>query len=267
MQHTILDKIVDTKHREVAAARNRSPIHEIEERSLLAPPPRDFHAALLGAPPIRLIAEVKKASPSKGIIRSDFDPVHIAQQYELAGASCLSVLTDRDYFQGSLDYLTAIREHVSLPILRKDFVIDEYQVWEARAAGADAVLLIAECLEASRMNELYRLIRSLGMHALIELYDPNNLDAVLATGTPLLGINNRNLHNFQVDLGHTLSLKQRIPSNYLVVAESGISSRADAELLEKSGVAAMLVGESLMRQTDIAAAVRSLLGTDRCKLS
>lgn len=251
-----------TKQREVAAARNLNPLEKLQEMSHHAPPPRDFHRALLGAPPLRLIAEVKKASPSKGIIRADFDPVQIALQYEQAGASCLSVLTDRDYFQGSLDYLSAIRSQVSLPILRKDFVIDEYQVWEARVAGADAVLLIAECLDSHRLKELYRLARALGMHALIELYDPNNLDAVLATGTPLLGINNRDLHSFHVDLQHTLRLKKRIPSNHLVVAESGIASRADVELLQNAGVSAMLVGESLMRQTDIVAAVRNLLGTN-----
>ena len=210
---------------------------------------------------MRLIAEVKKASPSKGLIRADFDPVTIAACYAEAGASCLSVLTDRDYFQGSLEYLSEIRKHVSLPLLRKDFIIDEYQVYEARAAGADAVLLIAECLAPERLDQLYRLIRELDMHALIELYDPQNLPAVLATGSPLVGVNNRDLHTFVVDLNHTLRLQQQIPANRLLVAESGIASRADVELLERAGVGAMLVGESLMRQPDIGAAVRALLGT------
>ena len=210
---------------------------------------------------MRLIAEVKKASPSKGIIRADFDAVSIAKCYESAGANCLSVLTDQNYFQGALEYLSAIRQQVELPLLRKDFIIDEYQVYEARAAGADAVLLIAECLAPERLDELYRLIRELGMHALVELYDPKNLKAVLATGTPLIGVNNRDLHSFVVDLHHTLRLKQQIPDDRLLVAESGIANRADVELLERAGVGAMLVGESFMRQSDIAAAVRELLGT------
>lgn len=204
---------------------------------------------------------MKKASPSKGIIRADFDPVQIASAYAEAGAHCLSVLTDRDYFQGSLAYLTAIRAEVDLPLLRKDFIIDEVQVYEARAAGADAVLLIAECLSPERLNELYRLIRKLDMHALIELYNPANLSSVLATGTPLLGVNNRDLHTFVVDLNHTLRMQQQIPADRLLVAESGIGTRADVELLESAGVGAMLVGESLMRQADIVAAVHSLLGT------
>ncbi len=166
----------------------------------------------------------------------------------MAGASALSVLTDRDYFQGSLEYLKAIRAAVNVPLLRKDFIIDEFQVYEARAAGADAVLLIAECLTGERLSALYNLIRQLGMHALIELYDPENLPAVLDTGTPILGVNNRDLHTFVVDLDHTLRLKQRIPTDRLLVAESGIATRADVVKLEQAGVAAMLVGESLMRQ-------------------
>ena len=173
----------------------------------------------------------------------------------------MSILTDRPYFQGALEYLSSIRQAVQLPLLRKDFIIDEFQIYEARAAGADAVLLIAECLAPERLNELYRLIRELGMHALIELYDPKNLPAVLATGTPLVGVNNRDLHTFVVDLNHTLRLKHHIPAERLLVAESGIAHRADVELLERGGVAAMLVGESLMRQPDIAVAVRGLLGT------
>lgn len=249
-----------SKRNEVAAARARRSLSEIQHAAARASEPRDFWAALQGAPPIRLIAEVKKASPSKGIIREDFDPVAIARCYEAARASCLSVLTDREFFQGSLDYLTAIRREVSLPLLRKDFIIDEYQVYEARAAGADAVLLIAECLSPERLGELYRSIRSVGMHALIELYDPQNLPAVLATGSPLVGVNNRDLHTFTVDLQHTLRLKAQIPADRVLVAESGIATRADVELLEKAGVGAMLVGESLMRQRDIAAAVGTLLG-------
>jgi indole-3-glycerol phosphate synthase len=215
---------------------------------------------LQGAPPIRLIAEVKKASPSKGIIRADFNAVAIAQAYQQAGASCLSVLTDQSYFQGHIDYLIQIRQAVDLPLLRKDFIIDEVQVLEARAAGADAVLLIAECLTSNRLLELERCIRDQGMVALIELYDARHLPAVLATGTPLVGVNNRDLHTFEVNLQHTLDLQRQIPGDRLLVAESGIQTRADVELLESHGVAAMLVGESLMRQNDIQQAVRTLLG-------
>jgi indole-3-glycerol phosphate synthase len=258
---TILDKIVATKRNEVGIARLKRTLDQVQLAAARAAEPRDFCAALRGGPPIRLIAEVKKASPSKGIIRSDFDPIAIARCYAAAGASCVSVLTDRDYFQGSLEYLTAIGREVSLPLLRKDFIIDEYQVYEARAAGADAVLLIAECLTPERLGELYELIRRLGMHALIELYDPQNLPAVLATGSPLVGVNNRDLRTFNVDLQHTLRLQQQIPADRVLVAESGIATRADVELLEKAGVGAMLVGESLMRQPDIAAAVHCLLGT------
>lgn len=260
MSSTILDKIVATKRLEVIQAREQCPLAQLKTLAEQAAPPRDFLAALSGAPPIRLIAEVKKASPSKGVIRADFHPVDIAQQYVAAGANALSVLTDREYFQGSLDYLRAIRKAVNVPLLRKDFVIDEYQVYEARAAGADAVLLIAECLEPGRMRDLYQLIRSLGMQALIELYDPQNLPAVLDTGTPIVGVNNRDLHTFVVDLEHTLRLQQKIPADRLLVAESGIGSRADVTRLEEAGVAAMLVGESLMRQPDISLAVRTLLG-------
>jgi indole-3-glycerol phosphate synthase len=209
-----------------------------------------------------LIAEVKKASPSKGVIRSDFQPVPLAQAYQAGGASCLSVLTDVDFFQGSLDYLSAIAKSVQLPLLRKDFIIHPYQVYEARAAGADAVLLIAECLEPEQLSSLYQLIRELGMAALIELYERKHLDAVLDTGTQLIGINNRDLTTFQVDLQHTIRLRGQIPSDRIVVGESGIHSRADALLLESNGIQAMLVGESLMRQDDVRAATSSLLGLE-----
>jgi indole-3-glycerol phosphate synthase len=258
---TILDRIVATKRAEVAQARSQQPLAAVRAAAEAAPPARDFYAALNQAPPIRLIAEVKKASPSKGVIRADFQPVAIAQAYARAGASCLSVLTDQPYFQGSLDYLRHIRAAVDLPLLRKDFIIDPYQVYEARAAGADAVLLIAECLSPEEMNALYELIRGLGMHALIELYALQHIPAVLATGTPLVGVNNRDLHTFEVDLEHTVRVRDRVPADRLLVAESGISSRADAEFVERAGAGAMLVGESLMRQPDIELAVRKLLGT------
>jgi indole-3-glycerol phosphate synthase len=257
---TILEKIVATKRLEIEKAKSICSLASLKTQLPSAPPLRDFHAVLAGYEKIRLIAEVKKASPSKGIIREDFNPVAIAQAYQAGGAAALSVLTDRDYFQGDLAYLTQIRSEVDLPLLRKDFILDEYQIVEARVAGADAVLLIAECLSAVEMMHLYRIARDLGMHALIELYERDNLEAVLGTGCPLVGVNNRDLHTFEVDLHHTIRMKESIPSDRCVVGESGIFTAADAKLLHDAGVQAILVGESLMRQPDITQAVHSLLG-------
>ncbi|MEN0109510.1 MAG: indole-3-glycerol phosphate synthase TrpC, partial [Planctomycetota bacterium] len=211
--------------------------------------------------PIKLIAEVKKASPSAGLIRADFDPVAIAGAYAASGASCVSVLTDAPHFQGSLDYLRAIRAAVPLPVLRKDFLIDEHQVVEARAAGADAVLLIAECLTPAELADLHGLAtEELGMTALVELYEPENLPAVLACKPRLVGVNNRDLRTMTVDLGHCLRLREGLPPEVAFVGESGIKTAADAQRLRTAGVDAMLVGESLMRQPDIAAATAALLG-------
>ncbi len=257
---TILDKIVADKQREVAAAKLRVPEEQLREALSAAPPVRDFFAALDGRGTIRLIAEVKKASPSKGVIRADFRPVEIARTYQRHGAACISVLTDGPYFQGSLDYLRQIRAAVELPVLRKDFIIDPYQVIEARAAGADAVLLIAECLDDRQLRLLHEAIVSLEMTPLVELYEPANLPRVLAAGARLIGINNRDLRTFEVDLEHTIRLRREIPPGKRVVGESGIRNRADAELLQEAGVNAMLVGETLMARSDIGAAVDELLG-------
>ncbi|MEI8375518.1 MAG: indole-3-glycerol phosphate synthase TrpC [Planctomycetota bacterium] len=257
---TILDKIVADKEREVAAAKIRVPEEQLRESLSAAPPVRDFFAALDGRGTIRLIAEVKKASPSKGVIRADFHPVEIACTYQQHGAACISVLTDAPYFQGSLDYLRQIRAAVTLPLLRKDFIIDPYQVIEARSAGADAVLLIAECLDDRQLCSLHEAIVSLGMTPLVELYDPANLPRVLAAGAKLIGINNRDLRTFHVDLEHTIRLRQEIPAGHRVVGESGIRHRADVELLQRSGVDAMLVGETLIARADIGTAVDELLG-------
>lgn len=256
----ILKKIVEKKREEIAAAKLVCGIEQIQEQAKVAAPARDFLRALAGHSEIRLIAEVKKASPSKGIIRADFDPVVIAQTYEANGAACASILTDESFFAGSLEYLRQIRQKVQIPLLRKDFILDPYQVYEARAAGADAVLLIAECLSASELKELNELIVSLGMVALIELYDEANLRAVLDSGTRLVGVNNRNLRDFQVDLNHTIRMRKLMPAGITLVGESGIATRDDALLLQNAGVNAMLVGESLMRQPDIGQAVRNLLG-------
>ncbi len=257
---TILDKIVATKRTEIEQAKAARPERELRARLADAPPVRDFFAPLAAPGPIRLIAEVKKASPSAGVIRPDFDPVAIAQEYEQHGATCVSVLTDEPYFQGRLEYLTAIRAAVGLPILRKDFILDVYQLVEARAAGADAVLLIAECLNDATLRRLLGEACELGMTPLVELYEPVNLARVLDAGAVLVGANNRDLHTFDVDLEHSIHMRGEVPDDCVLVAESGIQTRDDVRRLEAASVGAMLVGESLTREPDIGAAVDRLLG-------
>jgi indole-3-glycerol phosphate synthase len=256
----ILDKIVATKRTEIAAARSATPEAELRSALRDAPAVRDFFAPLAAAGSVSLIAEVKKASPSAGVIREDFDPVAIARIYAEHGASCLSVLTDEPYFQGHLSYLSQVRAAVDLPLLRKDFVLDTYQLLEARAAGADAVLLIAECLDDCNLRKLFKETIELGMTPLVELYELENLPRVLSAGATLVGINNRDLRSFETDLQHTIRLRAQIPDNCVVVGESGIRSYDDVQRLEAAGVDAVLVGESLMRQPDIGAAVDALLG-------
>ncbi len=258
---TILDKIVAVKRREIDAAKQRRPARELQAAVADAPPVRPFELALAGTGPIRLIAEIKRASPSKGVIRADFHPLEIAQIYQRHGASCLSVLTDRAFFQGGLGILQSVRQECSLPVLRKDFILDAYQVLEARMAGADAVLLIAECLEQDQLQALHVAICELGMAALVELYEPQNLDRVLDIGATLIGINNRDLRTFVTDLEHTVRLRQQIPNDRIVVGESGIRRREDVLRLQQAGVQAMLVGERLMADEDIGRAVTTLLGT------
>jgi indole-3-glycerol phosphate synthase len=260
---TILDKIVAAKREEVARAKIDRPESMLRRRLADAPPPRDFLAPISAGPPVRLIAEVKKASPSKGVIRADFDPVAIARSYQQHGASCISVLTDAPFFQGSLDNLRRVRAAVDLPVLRKDFIIDPYQVVEAREVGADAVLLIAECLDDRSLAELHDAIVEFGMTPLVELYEPANLPRVLRIGARLVGVNNRDLRTFEVDLERTLRLRQQIPADRVVVGESGIRTRQDVERLQAAGVQAMLVGESLLARPDVGAAVDQLLGTSR----
>ena len=248
-----------TKRTEVDAARRNCPESELRSQLANAPPVRDFFAPLAAAGPIRLIAEVKKASPSKGVIRADFDPVAIALVYAAAGASCISVLTDEAYFQGSLAYLRQIRERVDVPLLRKDFILDTYQLLEARCAGADAVLLIAECLDDCNLRKLHNQTIELGMTPLVEFYDAENLPRVLEAGATLIGINNRDLRTFVTDLEHCTRLRSDLPADCVVVGESGIHGFDDAKRLEAAGVEAILVGEHLMSQPDIALAVRQLL--------
>ncbi|MDP7015714.1 MAG: indole-3-glycerol phosphate synthase TrpC [Pirellulaceae bacterium] len=257
---TILDKIVVRKREEIAARQAALDATELRARVADAPPVRDFLAALSRPGPIRLIAEIKKASPSQGVLREDFDPVEIAKIYEAHGAACLSVLTDEPFFQGKLDYLTAARSHVQIPVLRKDFILDTYQLLEARAAGADAVLLIAECLDDGSLRELHDEARRLGMTPLVELYEPDNLERVVAAGATLIGVNNRDLRTFAVDLQHTVRMRGKVPPDCVFVGESGIENRADVEMLEIAGVDAILVGGGLMSQPDIGAAVDRLMG-------
>jgi indole-3-glycerol phosphate synthase len=259
MAETVLDKIIAAKRREIAACRERVAEAELRRRLADAPPPRDFFAALAAPGPIRLIAEIKKASPSAGVIRQDFDPIEIGKIYEAHGAACLSVLTDEPFFQGRLEYLPLVREAVELPVLRKDFILDSYQLIEARVAGADAVLLIAECLDDCQLRKLHNETIELGMTPLVELYEPQHLDRVLESGATLVGVNNRDLRTFVVDLEHTLRLRPRIPQECVMVSESGIKCYADVERLEAAGVDAILVGESLMREADIGAAVDRLV--------
>ncbi len=257
---SVLDKIVATKRTEIAAAKAERSEAVLRELAAQAPPPRDFFSPLAAGKPIRLIAEIKKASPSAGVIRADFNPVEIARIYQRHGATCLSVLTDEQYFQGSLDYLRDVRAAVTLPVLRKDFILDSYQLYEARAAGADAVLLIAECLDDCNLRKLHNEAVALGMSPLVELYDSENLQRVFDAGATLIGVNNRDLRTFDTDLEHTLRLRERVPDQCVLVSESGIRTRADVKRLEAAGVDAILVGESLMASPDIGAAVDALLG-------
>jgi indole-3-glycerol phosphate synthase len=257
---SILDKIVATKRGEIEANRARVPEKELERRLADAPPVRDFQAALEHPPGIQVIAEVKKASPSAGILRADFDPVAIARTYAAHGAAALSVLTDEPFFQGHLSYLRAIRDTVTLPLLRKDFILDRYQLVEARVAGADAVLLIAEILDDTALPRLLHEALALGLQALVEFYDRDNLDRVLDSGARLVGVNNRDLRTFVTRLEHTLDVAGAAATRCCLVSESGIRTRQDVLRLEAAGVKAVLVGETLMRAPDIGAMLRELRG-------
>lgn len=258
----ILDEIIAYKKKELAETKRRVPLADIKSRAADAGPTRGFGIALAGCEEIRLIAEVKKASPSKGLIREDFDPVKIAQSYEASGASCISVLTEQKFFQGRLEYLDAIRKAVTVPLLRKDFIIDTYQIIEARAAGADAVLLIAACLERQQLEDFIGIARQLHLDVLVESHTYKELDKSLLAGTVLVGINNRDLGTFTVDLQTTIDLMKDIPGDRTVVSESGIRTREDVLKLQRSGVDAILVGESLMREKDIEKKVKELLGKE-----
>ena len=258
---TILDTILRRKHDEVAARRAQVSLFELRARAASAPPLRGFADAIdttirAGLPAV--IAEIKKASPSKGVIRADFDPAAIARSYADGGAACLSVLTDVDFFQGSDDYLRAARAACGLPVLRKDFVVDAWQLYEARALGADCVLLIAAALDDARLSEFAFIAAELGMDVLLEVHDLDELERALSVPARLLGINNRNLKTFEVSLQTTLDLQAAVPADRLLVTESGILAAADVARMRAAGVHAFLVGEAFMRQPDPGTALRSL---------
>ena len=257
----ILKKILATKAEEVAAASAVKPLAAVRAEAEEQPAPRDFAGALqsrVAAGKPAVIAEIKKASPSKGVLRKDFRPAEIAASYEKHGAACLSVLTDRQYFQGAPEYLQTARAACALPVLRKDFLVDPYQVFEARAMGADAILLIVSALSLTQMREFEAIAFGLGMSVLVEVHDGDELDLALQLETPLLGINNRNLRSFEVSLQNTLDLLPRIPANRLVVTESGILAAADVALMRKNDVNAFLVGEAFMRAADPGVALAGL---------
>jgi len=246
----ILDKILAVKREEVATASAAKPLARVRAEAEAQAPTRNFVAAMnakVGAGGTAIIAEIKKASPSKGVIRADFRPAEIAADYERHGAACLSVLTDRQFFQGSEAYLREARAACTLPVLRKDFLVDTYQVYEARAMGADAILLIVAALSLTQMREMEAIAHDLGMSVLVESHDAAELDVALQLTTPLIGINNRNLRTFEVSLDTTLSQLGRIPADRIVVTESGIVTPDDVALMRGRGVHAFLVGEAFMR--------------------
>jgi indole-3-glycerol phosphate synthase len=258
---TILERILNVKRAEVAAARGRLPQSELEHCAGEAPPPRDFVAAIrkkISARMPAVIAEIKRASPSKGLLRAQFDPAQIAKSYETGGAACMSVLTDKEFFQGAPEHLIAAKAACGLPALRKDFVVEPYQVYESRVMGADCILLIVACLSTAEMVDLEALARKLGMAVLVEVHDGAELEKASSLNTPLLGINNRNLRTFETSLDTTLDLMPRIPADRIVVAESGIASTADVVRLRAGGVNAFLVGETFMRAPDPGLALRGL---------
>jgi indole-3-glycerol phosphate synthase len=263
----ILNQIVAVKHEEIAAARKKKPLNVVREDAESRVLTRDFEAALrakIGAGQAAVIAEIKKASPSKGVLREDFIPADIAQSYAegdgSTSAACLSVLTDRQFFQGSSDYLKQARASCDLPVLRKDFMVDPYQIYEARSMGADAILLIAACLDDARMADLEATAHSLNMAVLVEVHDRDELQRALQLKTRLVGINNRNLRSFEVSLKTTLDMLPDVPPDRLLITESGILGRADVKQMRSAGVHAFLVGEAFMRAPEPGLALAELFG-------
>jgi indole-3-glycerol phosphate synthase len=257
MPKTILDKIMADKKREVERLKRQAPLASLKARAAQCKP-LDFKAALSGKG-LKLIAEIKKASPSKGLLCPDFRPVAMAQIYEQSGAAAISVLTEANYFQGSLEHLSAIREKVNLPLLRKDFIFDEYQIYESAVYGADALLLIAAILSPKQMANLLELSHSLGLACLVEVHDENEVEKALKSGAEIIGINNRDLRTFKTDIETTHRLRTLVPPNKIVVSESGIHNRNDMKTLKAWDVNAALIGEALVTSKDIAAAIKELM--------
>jgi indole-3-glycerol phosphate synthase len=256
----ILDTIVEHKRGEVAEAKALRPLEQVRAEAGAAPPPRDFRAALTERDDVALIAEIKRSSPSAGLIREDFDPATIAGWYRDAGAAAMSVLTDTNFFGGSLEFVAQARDAAPMPALRKDFVIDPYQIVEARAAGADAVLLIVRILSDEQLADYLALANGLGMAALVETHSRDEVARAVAVGAPIIGINNRDLDTLTIDLGTTRSLAEDVPAGRVLVSESGITSRDDVEQLAASGIHAILVGQTLMQSDDVTEAARALTG-------
>ena len=257
----ILQKIVEKRREEVAAQKEILPFGELRQMLADRPPTLDFGGAIRSQS-CAMIAEVKRSSPSKGRIREDFDPVEIAGIYEENGAAAISVLTERRFFEGHAAYVPQIRRSVRLPLLRKDFIIDSYQISETRVLGADALLLIARILEQGQLREFLGLASELGLAALVEVHEETDLEKAISSGATIVGINNRDLENFRTDLETSIRLARRVPKGVTVVSESGISSRGDIERLMDAGIHAFLVGESLMREKDIGKKLRELLGRE-----
>lgn len=258
---TILDRILEVKRGEIAAAKLRMPAHEVERAARDATAPRDFVGALrskIVAGKAAVIAEIKRASPSKGVLRADFEPAEIAKGYAAGGAACMSVLTDKTFFQGEPSHLQAARAACQLPVLRKDFVVDPYQVYESRAMGADCILLIAACLPKAAMLELESAANEVGMAVLVEVHDEVELASAVDLKTPIIGINNRNLRSFETKIETTLDLLPRVPKSRIVVTESGIATKEDISTLRAHGVHAFLVGETFMRAADPGKALSDL---------
>ena len=256
----ILDTIIAHKQKELQIEAEQVPLATLKSKLANLLPTKDFRAAITQSDNINLIAEVKKKSPSKGIIREDFDPIQIAETYAENGAAAISVLTDVRFFDGRLDYLSSIRQVVDVPLLRKDFTIDPYHIYQARVAGADAILLIVAALTKDQLRELMDIAESLSLASLVEVHTDTELEIALDVGAEIIGINNRDLRTFHTDLATTFSLQEFLPTGKVVVSESGIYTRADVESLREAGVDAILVGESLMRSPDIGGQVRKLIG-------